>query len=104
MTTDVENKNDMAETTSLTFHRVMEMMVAGFIPNVQYLDSRFELMQVLVKHLSKDMDNLNSQILHHEDRVDRRFEQYDPKLDELKRHVDKRFDQLIAAISKLSEK
>lgn len=94
----------MAETTPLMFHRVMEMMAAGLIPNIQYLDSRFELMQVLVKHLSKDMDNLNSQIRHYEDRVDRRLEQYDLKLDEFKRHVDKRFDQMIAAISKLSEK
>jgi flagellar capping protein FliD len=104
MTTGAENKNDMAETTPLTFHRVMEMMAAGLIPNIQYLDSRFELMQVLVKHLSKDMDNFNSQIRHYEDRVDRRFEQCDQKFDEFKRHVDKRFDQMIAAISRLSEK
>ena len=104
MTTDVDNQKEAAATSSLALTKGMEMMIAGFIPNTRYFDSRFDLLQVQVDFLRKGQDDLKSQ-------MEKRFEQSDQKLNDFKiqvdkrfEQVDKRFEQIIASIDRLSEK
>ena len=118
MTTDVDNQKEAAETSSLALTKGMEMMIAGFIPNTRYFDSRFDLLQVQVDFLRKGQDDLKSQMekrFEQSDQklnefkiqVDKRFEQVDKRFEQVDKRfeqVDKRFEQMIASIDKLSEK
>jgi chromosome segregation ATPase len=70
------------------------MMIAGFIPNTRYFDSRFDLLQVQVDLLQKGQSEVKSQIIRLEDQVERRFERSDEILKEFKSDVDKRFEQV----------
>ncbi len=87
MTTDVDNQKEAAETSSLALTKGMEMMIAGFIPNTRYFDSRFDLLQVQVDFLRKGQEDIKSQ-------MEKRFEQSDQRLNEFKIQVDKRFEQV----------
>jgi chromosome segregation ATPase len=69
------------------------MMIAGFIPNTRYFDSRFDLLQVQVDLLQKGQSEVKSQIIRLEDQVERRFERSDEILKGFKSDVDKRFEQ-----------
>ena len=118
MTTDVDNQKEAAATSSLALTKGMEMMIAGFIPNTRYFDSRFDLLQVQVDFLRKGQDDLKSQMekrFEQSDQklnefkiqVDKRFEQVDKRFEQVDKRfeqVDKRFEQMIASIDKLSEK
>ena len=81
------------ESTSVALTKGMEMMIAGFIPNTRYFDSRFDLLQVQVDLLQKGQSEVKSQIIRLEDQVERRFERSDEILKGFKSDVDKRFEQ-----------
>jgi chromosome segregation ATPase len=72
----------------------MEMMIAGFIPNTRYFDSRFDLLQVQVDLLQKGQSEVKSQIIRLEDQVERRFERSDEILKGFKSDIDKRLEQV----------
>jgi len=94
MTNDIQSSKEPEETSSIALTRGMEMMIAGFIPNTRYFDSRFDLLQVQVDLLQKGQSEVKSQIIRLEDQVERRFERSDEILKGFKNDVDKRFEQV----------
>jgi len=94
MTNDIPSSKEPEESSPLAFSRGMEMMIAGFIPNTRYFDSRFDLLQVQVDLLQKGQSEVKSQIIRLEDQIERRFERSDEILKGFKNDVDKRFEQV----------
>ena len=94
MSNDILSAKDPEESTSVALTKGMEMMIAGFIPNTRYFDSRFDLLQVQVDLLQKGQSEVKSQIVRLEDQVERRFERSDEILKGFKSDVDKRFEQV----------
>ena len=93
MSNDITSVKQPEESTSVALTKGMEMMIAGFIPNTRYFDSRFDLLQVQVDLLQKGQSEVKSQIIRLEDQVERRFERSDEILKGFKSDVDKRFEQ-----------
>ena len=93
MTHDIQSSKEPDESTAVALTKGMEMMIAGFIPNTRYFDSRFDLLQVQVELLQKGQTEIKSQIIRLEDQVERRFERSDEVLKEFKNDVDKRFEK-----------
>ena len=93
MSNDITSVKQPEESTSVALSKGMEMMIAGFIPNTRYFDSRFDLLQVQVDLLQKGQSEVKSQIIRLEDQVERRFERSDEILKGFKSDVDKRFEQ-----------
>ena len=93
MSNDITSVKQPEESTSVALSKGMEMLIAGFIPNTRYFDSRFDLLQVQVDLLQKGQSEVKSQIIRLEDQVERRFERSDEILKEFKSDVDKRFEQ-----------
>ena len=93
MSNDIASVKQPEESTSVALTKGMEMMIAGFIPNTRYFDSRFDLLQVQVDLLQKGQSEVKSQIIRLEDQVERRFERSDEILKGFKSDVDKRFEQ-----------
>ena len=94
MSNDITSVKQPEESTSVALSKGMEMMIAGFIPNTRYFDSRFDLLQVQVDLLQKGQSEVKSQIIRLEDQVERRFERSDEILKGFKSDVDKRFEQV----------
>jgi phage shock protein A len=101
MSNDIASVKQPEESASVALTKGMEMMIAGFIPNTRYFDSRFDLLQVQVDLLQKGQSEVKSQIIRLEDQVERRFERSDEILkgfksdvDKRLEHVDKRFEQI----------
>ena len=94
MSNDITSVKQPEESTSVALTKGMEMMIAGFIPNTRYFDSRFDLLQVQVDLLQKGQSEVKSQIIRLEDQVERRFERSDEILKGFKSDVDKRFEQV----------
>ena len=93
MSNDITSVKQPEESTSVALSKGMEMMIAGFIPNTRYFDSRFDLLQVQVDLLQKGQSEVKSQIIRLEDQVERRFERSDEILKGFNSDVDKRFEQ-----------
>ena len=93
MSNDITSVKQPEESTSVALTKGIEMMIAGFIPNTRYFDSRFDLLQVQVDLLQKGQSEVKSQIIRLEDQVERRFERSDEILKGFKSDVDKRFEQ-----------
>ena len=93
MSNDITSVKQPEESTSVALTKGMEMMIAGFIPNTRYFDSRFDLLQVQVDLLQKGQSEVKSQIIRLEDQVERRFERSDEILKGFKSDVDKRLEQ-----------
>jgi phage shock protein A len=93
MSNDITSVKQPEESASVALTKGMEMMIAGFIPNTRYFDSRFDLLQVQVDLLQKGQSEVKSQIIRLEDQVERRFERSDEILKGFKSDVDKRFEQ-----------
>jgi hypothetical protein len=93
MTHDIQSSKEPDESTAVALTKGMEMMIAGFIPNTRYFDSRFDLLQVQVELLQKGQTEIKSQIIRLEDQVERRFERSDEVLKEFKNDVEKRFEK-----------
>jgi hypothetical protein len=118
MSNDIQSAKDPEESTSVALTKGMEMMIAGFIPNTRYFDSRFDLLQVQVDLLQKGQSEVKSQIVRLEDQVERRFERSDEilkgfksdvdkrfeQVDKRFEQVDKRFEQIVVSIDRLTEK
>ena len=94
MSNDITSVKQPEESTSVALTKGMEMMIAGFIPNTRYFDSRFDLLQVQVDLLQKGQSEVKSQIIRLEDQVERRFERSDEILKGFKSDVDKRLEQV----------
>ena len=94
MSNDITSVKQPEESTSVALSKGMEMMIAGFIPNTRYFDSRFDLLQVQVDLLQKGQSEVKSQIIRLEDQVERRFERSDEILKGFKSDVDKRLEQV----------
>jgi chromosome segregation ATPase len=94
MSNDITSVKQPEESTSLALTKGMEMMIAGFIPNTRYFDSRFDLLQVQVDLLQKGQSEVKSQIIRLEDQVERRFERSDEILKGFKSDIDKRLEQV----------
>ena len=94
MTHDIQSSKEPDESTAFALTKGMEMMIAGFIPNTRYFDSRFDLLQVQIDLMQKGQTEIKSQIIRLEDQVERRFERSDEVLKEFKNDVDKRFEQV----------
>jgi phage shock protein A len=94
MSNDITSVKQPEESTSVALTKGMEMMIAGFIPNTRYFDSRFDLLQVQVDLLQKGQSEVKSQIIRLEDQVERRFERSDEILKEFKSDIDKRLEQV----------
>jgi len=94
MSNDITSVKQLEESTSVALTKGMEMMIAGFIPNTRYFDSRFDLLQVQVDLLQKGQSEVKSQIIRLEDQVERRFERSDEILKGFKSDVDKRLEQV----------
>ena len=92
MSNDITSVKQPEESTSVALTKGMEMMIAGFIPNTRYFDSRFDLLQVQVDLLQKGQSEVKSQIIRLEDQVERRFERSDEILKGFKSDVDKRLE------------
>ena len=60
MTNDIQSVKEPEESTPVALSKGMEMMIAGFIPNTWYFDSRFNLLQVQVDLLQKGQFELFS--------------------------------------------
>jgi chromosome segregation ATPase len=101
MSNDITSVKQPEESTSVALSKGMEMMIAGFIPNTRYFDSRFDLLQVQVDLLQKGQSEVKSQIIRLEDQVERRFERSDEILKGFKSDVDKRFEQVDSRFSSL---
>jgi hypothetical protein len=97
MSNDITSVKQPEESTSVALTKGLEMMIAGFIPNTRYFDSRFDLLQVQVDLLQKGQSEVKSQIIRLEDQVDKRFEQVDKRFEQ----VDKRFEQVDGRFSSL---
>jgi DNA repair exonuclease SbcCD ATPase subunit len=93
MTHDIQSSKEPDESTAFALTKGMEMMIAGFIPNTRYFDSRFDLLQVQIDLMQKGQTEIKSQIIRLEDQVERRFERSDEVLKEFKNDVDKRFEK-----------
>jgi len=93
MANDIQSSKEPEETSSISLTRGMEMMIAGFIPNTRYFDSRFDLLQVQIDSLQKGQSEVKSQILRLEDQFERRFERSDEILKGFKSEVDNRFEK-----------
>ncbi len=101
MSNDITSVKQPEESTSVALTKGMEMMIAGFIPNTRYFDSRFDLLQVQVDLLQKGQSEVKSQIIRLEDQVERRFERSDEILKGFKCDVDKRSEQVDGRFSSL---
>ena len=101
MSNDITSVKQPEESTSVALTKGMEMMIAGFIPNTRYFDSRFDLLQVQVDLLQKGQSEVKSQIIRLEDQVERRFERSDEILKGFKCDVDKRLEQVDGRFSSL---
>ena len=101
MSNDIISVKQPEESTSAALTKGMEMMIAGFIPNTRYFDSRFDLLQVQVDLLQKGQSEVKSQIIRLEDQVERRFERSDEILKGFKSDVDKRLEQVDGRFSSL---
>jgi uncharacterized protein (DUF3084 family) len=93
MTHDIQSSKEPDESTAFALTKGMEMMIAGFIPNTRYFDSRFDLLQVQIDLMQKGQTEIKSQIIRLEDQVERRFERSDEVLKGFKNDVDKRFEK-----------
>ena len=93
MTHDIQSSKEPDESTAFALTKGMEMMIAGFIPNTRYFDSRFDLLQVQIDLMQKSQTEIKSQIIRLEDQVERRFERSDEVLKGFKNDVDKRFEK-----------
>lgn len=93
MANDVPSTKEPESSNSVALTKGMEMMIAGFIPNTRYFDSRFDLLQVQIDLLQKGQAEVKTQILRLEDQVERRFERSDEILKGFKNDVDKRFEK-----------
>ena len=101
MSNDIASVKQPEESTSVALTKGMEMMIAGFIPNTRYFDSRFDLLQVQVDLLQKGQSEVKSQIIRLEDQVERRFERSDEILKGFKSDIDKRLEQVDGRFSSL---
>ena len=101
MSNDIASVKQSEESTSVALTKGMEMMIAGFIPNTRYFDSRFDLLQVQVDLLQKGQSEVRSQIIRLDDLVERRFERSDEILKGFKSDVDKRLEQFDGRFSSL---
>ncbi len=101
MSNDITSVKQPEESTSVALTKGMEMMIAGFIPNTRYFDSRFDLLQVQVDLMQKGQSEVKSQIIRLEDQVERRFERSDEILKGFKCDVDKRSEQVDGRFSSL---
>jgi hypothetical protein len=68
MTHDIQSSKEPDESTAFALTKGMEMMIAGFIPNTRYFDSRFDLLQVQIDLMQKGQTEIKSQIIRLEDR------------------------------------
>ena len=95
---DLEKRPETVNAEELLKHlHGIDLLVANVIPTTKYFESRFDFLQHQVSELREGQKRL-------EETMNLRFEKADANLRDFKGSVDKRFDQTVAAIDRLSDK
>lgn len=95
---DPEKRPETVNAEELLKHlHGIDLLVANVIPTTKYFESRFDFLQHQISELREGQKRL-------EETMNLRFEKADANLRDFKGSVDKRFEQMVAAIDRLSDK
>ncbi len=95
---DLEKRPETVNAEELLKHlHGIDLLVANVIPTTKYFESRFDFLQHQISELREGQKRL-------EETMNLRFEKADANLRDFKGSVDKRFEQMVAAIDRLSDK
>jgi len=102
---DLEKRPETVNAEELLKHlHGIDLLVANVIPTTKYFESRFDFLQHQVSELRDGQKRLEETMNLRFEKADANLRDFKGEVDKRFEHVDKRFDQTVAAIDRLSDK